>query len=177
MDQLLSKKTGPVILFVLFLLMACKGETGEQAVIATGERVAPVKELSKNAVPGITGDTPQITADKSYPTCEALIADLVKSSNAPALKNFKAVQSRTLDINAAKISVELYVINNVSEDPEGKPVEHTVGWLEFFPATGILQDITNDPERPETLQYNTAILQTADWDKLCPIPLKKTERQ
>src|SRR5690606_27230420 len=100
MDQLLNKKTASLPLLALLLLIACSGATEKQAATATIEKIAPVQGLSENTVPGINSDTSQAAAGKSYTTCEALIVDLVKSSNAPALENFKTVQVRTVDINA-----------------------------------------------------------------------------
>lgn len=178
MDQLLNKKTASVPLLALLLLMACKGATGKQAATATIEKIAPVQELNENTIPIIISDKPQVAAGKSYTTCEALITDLLKSSNAPGIKRFREAQVRIVDKNTEKISVELYVSYKITEGPfKNRQTEFTIGWFDFYPATGILQDITNDPERPQKLQYNTTILQTADWDSLCLVPLKKTGRQ
>lgn len=102
-----------------------------------------------------------------YNSCEEAIIAIVKSSNAIALKNFKNTQVRINNLTSGKISIELYVSNDISENPAEKKVsENSVGWLEFFPSTGKLQDITSDPENPEILKYDTRILKN-DISKLC----------
>lgn len=156
MYRLFTKKMGTGIFMVLFLLMVSIEAAASPKGIATG---------------GPINDT--ILTTKNYTTCEALITDLLKSSNAPGIKRFREAQVRIVDKNTEKISVELYVSYKITEGPfKNRQTEFTIGWFDFYPATGILQDITNDPERPEKLQYNTAILQTADWDKLCMVAPK-----
>ncbi len=170
MHQLLNRKFQAGIFLVLFLLMSCNGSTGKPELIETEEKTATVPEVAKNSVPEPVMEVPQSRPREKtgYTTCEAFITDLVQSSNAAALRHFKGVQARAVDLSREKIPIELYVINNVSEDPATERMaERTVGWLEFFPATGKLQDITNDPEQPEFLEYNTAILQKTDALKLC----------
>lgn len=88
---------------------------------------------------------------------EILISDMVRSSDATALKNFKDVQVRISDIAAKKISIELYVTNSNSED-------HSVGWLEYYPYENKLQDITYDPDNPEILDFDTNILKTVNFE-------------
>ncbi|RYE00212.1 MAG: hypothetical protein EOP54_00950 [Sphingobacteriales bacterium] len=166
----MSRKIQVGIFWGLLLLMSCNGSTGKPELIETGGQLAYVKETDGNSDPEPVIDRPESgpPEGKVYKTCAAFITDLVKSSNAAALHHFKAVLARAADISPEKISIELYVINNVSEDPSTERMaERTVGWLEFFPATGKLQDITNDPEKPELLQYNTGMLQKDDADKLC----------
>ena len=106
--------------------------------------------------------------DKTYKTCQEFVTSLVKSSNAVALTNFENVQIRIAHITTEKISVELFVSDNISEDPSIKRIaEHSVGWIEFFPATKKIYDITNDPDDPVLLKYNSAILENADLFSLC----------
>jgi len=100
-----------------------------------------------------------IQNNKIYKSCEEAIIDIVKSSNALALKNFKNTQVRINTLTSEKISIELYVSNDISESSaEKKVAENSVGWLEFIPLTKKLQDITNDPENPELLKYDIRIL-------------------
>lgn len=109
-----------------------------------------------------------IQNNKIYNSCEEAIIDIVKSSNALALKNFKNIQIRINNLTSEKISIELYVSNDISESSaEKKVAENSVGWLEFFPLTKKLQDITNDPESPELLKYDITILEKKDISKLC----------
>jgi len=170
MHQLLNRKFQAIIFWVLLILMSCNGATGKPELIETEEKTATVPEVARNSAPEPVMELPPSGSPekKAYPTCEAFITELVQSSNVAALRHFKGVQARAVDISREKIPIELYVINNVSEDPvKERMAERTVGWLEFFPATGKLQDITNDPEQPELLKYNIGILQKADALKLC----------
>lgn len=170
MYQLVNRKFQAGIFLGILLLMSCNGATGKPELIETGTKTATVPDAAKNGEQEAVMAAPQSGSPemKKYPTCDAFITALVQSSNAAALHHFKAVQARAVDISPGKIPIELYVVNNVSEDPATERMaERTVGWLEFFPATGKLQDITNDPEQPELLEYNTAILQKADALKPC----------
>lgn len=109
-----------------------------------------------------------IQNNKIYKSCEEAIIDIVKSSNALALKNFKNTQIRINNLTSEKVSIELYVSNDILESSaEKKVAENSVGWLEFFPLTKKLQDITNDPENPELLKYDIRILEKNDISKLC----------
>ena len=72
--------------------------------------------------------------------------------------------------DSEKIIIELYVTNDISENPNLKNMsDQTVGWLEFFPSSKKLQDITNDPENPMILEYNKSILENIDINYLCKI--------
>ena len=114
--------------------------------------------------------------DKTYETCEELISSLVRSSNTVALTNFENVQIRIDTITTEKITVELYVSNDISDDPSIKRIaENPVGWIEFFPSTKKLLDITNDPDDPVLLTYNSRILENADLFALCGF--KKLKRK
>lgn len=88
---------------------------------------------------------------------EVLINEMVRSSNATALKNYQDAQVRISDIGAKKISIELYVTNSNSED-------HSIGWLEYYPYEDKLQDITNDAESPEILDFDINILKTVNFE-------------
>lgn len=107
---------------------------------------------------------------KIYDNCEEIISDIIKSSNANAIKNFKNLLVRIESQNSEKIVIELYVTNDISENPNIKKMsDQTVGWLEFFPSSKKLQDITNDPENPMILEYNKSILENVDINNLCKI--------
>ena len=114
--------------------------------------------------------------DKTYETCEDLIAGLVNSSNAVAFTNFENVQIRIDKLATEKITVELYVSNDISDDPSIRTIaENPVGWIEFYPATKKLLDITNDADDPVLLTYNSRILENADLFALCVF--KKLKRK
>ena len=96
-------------------------------------------------------DSPNLNQNntKIYDNCEELVSSIVKSSNANAVKNFNDLKVKIESQNEEKIIIELYVINDISENPSVKNMSNqTVGWLEFFPSSKKLQDITNDPEKP-----------------------------
>lgn len=168
--QLLNRKFQVAISCVLLLFISCNGATGKPELIETKEKIATAPEVAKSNVPEPVNDGSQSPSPErnGYTSCAAFVTDLVQSSNAAALSSFKAVQVRIDEMSPEKITIELYTINDVSEDPAvERMADRTIGWLEFFPAKGKLQDITNDPEEPELLQYNTALLQKADVTKLC----------
>lgn len=110
--------------------------------------------------------SPQTT--KEYKTCEELVVDLVKSSNAGSVKRFEDLQVRIEIKTNDKIVIELYVTNDISEDPNVKRMtDQSIGWLEFFPSDYKLLDITYDPENPLSLTYDKSILKNTSFDKLC----------
>jgi hypothetical protein len=102
--------------------------------------------------------------------CETLLSQLVKSSNATAFKHFSdtAVKARMVYISPEKATIKLYVIQDISENPvERRLTEQAVGWLEFYRQGGKLMDITNDPDKPEELRYDKAILKGQDLFASC----------
>lgn len=141
------------IIVLLLSSLSCKSITEHESI-----NINNAVDIQKT----VTGN------ENTYSTCEGFINELVRSSNASALKNFGAVQIRISTATAEKLSIELYVSNDISEDPSVKKIaDNSVGWLEFFPATKKLQDITNDLEMPEILKYDTTILRKVDFNKLC----------
>lgn len=173
MYQLQNRKFQAGIFLSLLLLMSCNSTTNKHESVKTRDKATTttIKEMVESNGPKTTVNMPEpgSPGSKDYPTCEAMIIELVKSSNAVALIDFKDVQVRTVDASPGEVNIELYTINEVSEDPSVQRLaERTVGWLEFFPATGKLQDITNDPDEPQPLQYDARILQKSGAAKLCP---------
>ncbi|WES97212.1 hypothetical protein P2W68_20595 [Chryseobacterium arthrosphaerae] len=109
-----------------------------------------------------------VKTEKKYTSCEDFITDMVKSSNASALKTFNDPRIRIEEIASEKIIIEIYVSNDISEDPAVKQItDHAVGWLEYFPASEKLQDITADPEEPEILKYDHSVLDQKEIMVLC----------
>ncbi|MFU1855757.1 hypothetical protein ACK8HY_01940 [Sphingobacterium sp. NGMCC 1.201703] len=111
-----------------------------------------------------------VVTDNETISCEQLIAQLVKSSNAIAFSQFSdsLVQARVAYLKPDKLTIKLYVINDISETAaEKRLVEHAVGWLEFYQRTGQLLDITNDPEHPVNLRYDKGIVQGHNLFTLC----------
>ncbi len=109
-----------------------------------------------------------VKTEKKYTSCEDFITDMVKSSNASALKTFNDTRIRIEEITSEKIIIEIYVSNDISEDPSVEQItDHAVGWLEYFPASGKLQDITKDPEEPENLKYDHSVLTGKEIIALC----------
>jgi len=105
---------------------------------------------------------------KEYKTCEEALFDLVKSSNAGSVKRFEDLQVRIESKSNNKLVIELYVTNDISEDPNVKRMtDQSIGWLEFIPSDDKLLDITYDPENPITLTYDKSILKNTNFNKLC----------
>jgi len=129
----------------------------------------PVGHSSQSA--GKTDTTEAIiTSGDQEMSCDQLLSAIVKSSNAIALKNFSdtLVQVRLEFLTAEKARIKLYVISDISDDSSNKKLtENAVGWLEYNRHTKQLIDITNDPDMPLVLQYDTTISQKHDLYKLC----------
>ena len=101
-------------------------------------------------------------------TCQEILVALVKSSNAGSVKRFKNLQVRIESKTSSKLVIELYVINDISEEPNIKKIaDQTVGWLEFLISSKKLQDITNDPENPVVLKYDQSVHLTNKSVKFC----------
>ncbi|MCH5719819.1 hypothetical protein [Niabella hibiscisoli] len=140
--------------FMALVLLSCQGPSGHQSQATS------------------TSDTTKttITGDDQEMSCDQLLSAIVKSSNAIALKNFSdtLVKVRLEYFTAEKARIKLYVISDISEDPATKKLtENAVGWLEFHRGTRQLTDITNDPDKPLVLRYDTTLLQKNDVYKLC----------
>jgi len=117
-----------------------------------------------------TADAKTIAPKNNAISCEQVITQLVKSSNAIAFSQFSdtLVQAAVAYLGPEKLTIKLYVVNNISENPlEKRLVEHAVGWLEFHQKTGQLLDITNDPDNPLNLRYDKRIAQEHDLSSLC----------
>lgn len=142
-----------VSLLMLFL-MSCSGPVRPEG--RKGSRKDPV-DGKKTVVP-----------PKAY-SCEELLLAIVKSGNLKMLQDFPEVLLRIDDVSAQKITVQLY--NNDISDRSGqvRQVENTLGWLEFFPESGKLMDITADPESPVEVSYDTTLLSGRDLFKVCGI--------
>lgn len=119
-----------------------------------------------------TSDTTNTTTtrDDQEMSCDQLLSAIVKSSNAVALKNFSdtLVRVRLEYLTAEKATIKLYVLSDISDDPANKKLtENAIGWLEFHRQNKRLTDITNDPDKPLVLKYDTTLLQKHDLYKLC----------
>ncbi|MEQ7799998.1 hypothetical protein ABDJ41_09295 [Pedobacter sp. ASV1-7] len=130
---------------------------------------SPSSHKSQSATPSNTTKT-AMTRDAQEISCDQFLSAIVKSSNAVALKHFSdtLVKVRLEYLTAEKARIKLFVLNDISEDPANKKLtENAVGWLEFHRQTKRLTDITNDPDKPLVLQYDTTLLQRYDLYKLC----------
>lgn len=121
----------------------------------------------------IYSDTTQVKLHREESkdlTCEQLLTAMVRSRNAQAFKTFghQTVRVRLSDRAPEKLTIELYVVNNASKNPDDpKFAEHTVGWLEFHRPSKRLLDITNDPENPVILTYDSTLIASFDLFKQC----------
>lgn len=142
--------------FMVLVLLSCQRPTGHKS--------------QSTSTPDTTN--PAITRDDQEVSCDQLLSAIVKSSNAVALKHFSdtLVKVRLEYFTAEKARIKLYVLSDISEDPAHKKLtENAVGWLEFHRQTKRLTDITNDPDKPLVLKYDTTLLQKHDLYKLCGI--------
>ncbi len=117
------------------------------------------------------------TTDSTVVSCDKLLSEVVHSSDAEAIKTFShtTVHVRLSELSSEKLTIELYVVNENSytaDDP--RPEEHTVGWLEFHRPNQQLMDITNDPENPRVLTYDSTLLQRYDLFKICTPDVQAT---
>ncbi|SMC36994.1 hypothetical protein [Pedobacter africanus] len=140
--------------FMVLVLLSCQSPSGHQSQAAS------------------TSDTTKttITRHDQEMSCDQFLSAIVKSSNAVALKHFSdtLVKVRLEYLTAEKARIKLYVLSDISEDPANKKLtENAVGWLEFHRQNKRLTDITNDPDKPLVLQYDTTLLQRYDLYKLC----------
>lgn len=161
-----SMKIYTILIFTVaaFLSLSCEKKQ-EQTASVPKATVVKAQPAQKKA---------PVQKEDTFKSCEELIAALVKSSNVSALKTFKDVKIRIEEVTSEKITVELYVTNNISEDSSVKMMaDHAVGWLEFFPAAKKLQDITFDPEEPEILKYDHSLIGKTEITKLCSFEEKQ----
>ncbi|MDR6786629.1 hypothetical protein ABIE26_005185 [Pedobacter africanus] len=141
-------------LFMVLVLLSCQGPSNHQS------QTSGTADNTKTA----------ITRDGQEISCDGLLSAIVKSSNAVALKHFSdtLVKVRLEYLTAEKAKIKLYVLSDISEDPAHKKLtENAVGWLEFHRQTKRLTDITNDPDKPLVLKYDTTLLQKHDLYTLC----------
>lgn len=138
--------------FISILLFSCQGASDTPSSLpdsAAATKTMPVPEQM---------------------SCEQLVSAIVKSSNALALTHFSdtLVQARLDYLTPDKARIKLFVIGDISDDPAIKKLtENAVGWLELHRQTKRLTDITNDPDKPLLLQYDTTLLQKQDFFKVC----------
>lgn len=113
-------------------------------------------------------DTTIAQASKAM-TCKTLLEAMIKTSNAGAFKHFSntLVHIRLNNITSEKAIIELYVKDVSDASGKAQQVENTVGWLELHKKNNRLLDITNDPENPIVLRYDTTLFQQNDFYKLC----------
>lgn len=91
---------------LIFLAVACNKSNSNQTLLISNSTT--LNESVQN--------------DIIYKTCEEPVTSLVRSSNAVVLQNFKNAQIRIDTIAREKIIVELFVSNNISEDPSVKRI-------------------------------------------------------
>ena len=142
-----------IVVFFVLILFSCQGQSTNKAQQQTDTVDAKIIVPKNNAV-----------------SCEQVVMQLVKSSNAIAFSQFgdTLVQAAVAYLGPEKLTIKLYVINDISENPsEKRLVERAVGWLEFHQKSGQLLDITNDPDNPLALRYDKRIAQEHDLSSLC----------
>lgn len=154
---LMSKSLG--VFLVILVLLNCKNDTNTQ--------------FSKNK---IQEDYNSVQQPIQFSGCEQLIEQLLKSSNLEALRNYKNIEFRIDSKDAIKILIKGFVLNDVSEiEGEKRIQENTVAWIEFYPNSNRLVDITYDPENPKNLTFDNSILDTFNLSELCEIELSTVQ--
>lgn len=141
------KKIAFTFITILFL-SSCK----EKKLIHTNSLISNTDSLVVSRKEN-SADTPK--------TCQEIVVALVKSCNAGSVKRFKNLQVRIESKTSSKLVIELFVTNDISEDPKAKRMtDQSVGWLEFIASDEKLLDLTYDPENPIVLSYDYSILGT-----------------
>ena len=92
-----------LIIIIVLLSFSCK------------KNVVLEQNLSKVDSPNLNQNNTKI-----YDNCEELVSNIVKSSNANAVKNFNDLKVRIESHNEEEIIIELYVTNDISENPSVK---------------------------------------------------------
>lgn len=145
-------KTMYLITFLFLLFFSCKKYDGATSAYSQSINKEVVTQRSEGL------DNP----------CDKILTSIVKSSTASAVKSFEDLQVRGTEISSEKITIELYVKTDVSENPSVKKIsDRTVGWLIYFPGTAELKDITEDTENPLTLSFDKKIVSKHDVRKYC----------
>lgn len=144
-----------IVIFFMFVTLCSCGGTSDKASPA-----ADSSGVQKTAV----------VMQHTTLSCEELLSAIVKSSNAVAFTHFSdtLLKVRLEYLTTDKARIKLYVISDISDDPAIKKLtENAIGWLELYRQTNKLTDITNDPDKPLVLRYDTTLLQKQDLFALC----------
>lgn len=134
-----------IILSSGFLLVSCKKETNQSTVLDQKTQTDSTKLVDKNQNQKIVSD------------CGQLVYEIVSSTN--LIKDYKNYFTRIESNDGQKIKIQVYVENDISEDPKNKQiVESTIAWLELFPNEKKLNNISSDPDNPKSVEFNTSLL-------------------
>lgn len=140
-----------VIIVVSLILFSCKDSKTQES-----------NDLPKNVI-----------AENTKLTCEDIAYQIVKSSNLElrGQKNFLTQIDR---IEGDKITIHVYIENNLSDDPNKKQiVESTIAWLSLNVNDNKLFNTTADPDNPIELDFDKKILSENDVFSLCQITKKE----
>lgn len=101
-------------------------------------------------------------------SCEDIMFEIVKSSDLN-LKDYKDYFVRIERIENDWITLQVYIENNLSDNPNEKQmVESTIAWLLFLPNERNLWNTSADPENPIKVNYKFDKLESIY--KSCDIP-------
>lgn len=147
-----------LILFItLFtVLISCKKETNQNFVLVQKSKTDSTKLFDKKQ------NNQMIVSD-----CGQLVYDIVSSTD--LVKDYKSYFTRIESNDGQKIKIQVYVHNDISEDPKNKQiVESTIAWLELLPKEKKLQNISSDPDNPTKVKFNSTLLDNIFF-KVCEI--------
>ncbi|WP_136668419.1 hypothetical protein [Flavobacterium sp. H122] len=149
-----------VLLVACVLLLSCKSDR---------------EEIEKNRVREQSDvdslNTAQAKSKPETKRCEDYVFQIVKSSDLE-LNDYPEYFVRIESIENDEVKIQVYVENNISDNPEIKQmVESTIAWLVFVPNESKLLNITADPEFPTEVHFNKKIV-TKNIFESCNINFK-----
>jgi hypothetical protein len=109
-------------------------------------------------------------------TCEDVVYQIVKSSKLD-LRGQNDFLTKIDRIEGDNITIQVYIENNVSEDPKVKQiVESTIAWLVLNVNDSKLYNTIADPDNPIEVEFDINILSQNDIFSLCQIEKKEVKK-
>ena len=144
-----------LIVVVLLILISCKDSKLEKSTDLLKERPTENVEI----------------------TCGDVIYQIVKSSKLD-LRGQNDFLTKIDRIEGDNITIQVYIENNVSEDPKVKQiVESTIAWLVLNVNDSKLYNTSADPDNPIEVEFDKNILSQNDIFSLCQIEKKEVTRR
>lgn len=133
------------ILIILFsVFFSCKNETNNNST--SGSQAKDSTEIASDN-----------NKNEKIADCGQLIYDLVASTD--VIKGYDDFFTRIEKNDGDKITIQVYVENNLSDDPKKKQiVESTIAWLTFIPSESKLFNSTIDPDDPIEIKFDKKLI-------------------